>query len=123
MPGTTIGLVTALVLAGAAPRGPAQGQDFRLGARQWAPAPMPFFGPAPPAAPRGEMTQSPSCRMPVLHGDPAIDPAFVIPVPSGPGVPAYTMRWAPSSPCDPARAGDGGAGTARTPKGETLPRR
>jgi hypothetical protein len=73
-----------------------------LGARQFGRRQPPLFE----IAPRAPVTVGPNpvCRMPVLHAAMDADPHFVVPVPKGDGVPVFAMRWAPSTPCDPARA-------------------
>lgn len=103
MPGAAIGLVTALALLGGLPLGASSGVGvLRFGARPQPRVQAPLFE-VQPQAPSVE-TPIVRCTMRVLHGDTETDPRMVIPVPKGEGVPVFTMRWAPSVPCDPARA-------------------
>jgi hypothetical protein len=102
MSGAALGMVTALALAAAAPQEPpGRWQDVRFGARRVAPAAQPLFQPTPPPAPRADEPRV-ICNMPVVHADTRVDARFVVPVPK---VPAFTMRWAPSRPCDPSLGG------------------
>jgi hypothetical protein len=108
MSGAAIGMITALALAGSAVTDDSTAwRDFRFGARRPPTTQGPLFRPGPSAqASQVETAPPPAhCRTPVAHGDAGIDPKFVVQVPKGPGVPVFTMRWAPSTPCDPARAG------------------
>jgi hypothetical protein len=114
MSGAALGLITALALAGSGQEPSAGSGDFRSDARRWAPAPL--FRPAPTApADRVEVVgPNPSCRTPVVHGDNDVDAAFVRPVPRPPAAPAYTMRWAPSTPCPIAQVA--ARGPSKTPR-------